>query len=210
MKITIVGAGNMGTGYGALWTTAGHAVTYTYARSEDKLRAAAGDDAGYAVDPAQAAAGADVVVLAIGWAQLDDALGKLGPLTGQLVVDAFTPLNRDMTDLEVGRTTSGAEALAARLPQARVVMALQNTFAEIVHAPDRRIDGRTPTMLFCGDDADAKEVVEALIRDAGFDPVDAGPLRMARFVEPACFLTVALAYQQGMGSRIALSVLSES
>ena len=64
-------------------------------------------------------------------------------------------------------------------------------------------------MLFCGDDVDAKSAVGGLIRDAGFDPVDAGPLRSARFVEPACYLTVALAYQQGLGSRIALSVLSE-
>lgn len=210
MRITIVGAGNMGAGYGALWAATGHAVTYTYARSEDKLRAAAeatGHGAGYAVDPAAAAADADVVVLAVGWAQLDDVLGRLGPQPGRLVVDAFTPLNADMSGLAVGHTTSGAETLAARLPDARVVMALQNTFADVVRAPRRTLAGQTPTMFFCGDDPEAKRTVAGLITDAGYEPVDAGPLAVARYLEPVCFFTVALAYQQGLGPHIGLKLL---
>jgi predicted dinucleotide-binding enzyme len=210
MKITIVGSGNMGSGYGALWTAAGHTVTYTYSRSEDKLRRVAeqsGPGATYHVDPRAAAEGADAIVLCISWAQLDDVLGKLGPLPGRLVIDAFTPLTADMRDLAVGHTTSGAETLAARLPDSHVVMALQSTFADIVHAPSRLIAGETPTMFFCGDDPAAKKTVAGLINDAGYAPVDAGPLRMARYLEPVCFLTVALAYQQGLGSRIALKLL---
>lgn len=212
MKITIVGAGNMGTGYGALWSAVGHDITYTYSRTEDGLRAAVaatGGTARYEVEPTEAASGADVVVLSIGWAQLDDVLRRLGTLTGQLVVDAISPLTADMGGLAVGHTTSGAEILAARLPGARVVLALQNTFAEIVHAPTRSVGGRTPTMLFCGDDADAKKTVSGLIVDAGYLPVDVGALPMARYVEPACFLTVALAYQQGLGPRIALTLLTD-
>jgi 8-hydroxy-5-deazaflavin:NADPH oxidoreductase len=211
VKIAIVGAGNMGTGYGQLWAPAGHHITYTYSRSEDKLRAAAettGHQATHHTDPRVAADGADAVVLCINWAQLDDALDKLGPLPGQLVVDAFTPLKPDMSGLEIGHTTSGAETLAARLPEARVVMAFQNTFADILHAPTRQVGGHTPTMFFCGDDTDAKKTVADLVIDAGYHPIDAGPLPIARLLEPVCFFTVALAYQRGLGSRIALTLLT--
>lgn len=203
----------MGTGYGQLWAAAGQHITYTYSRSEDKLQAVAretGHGATYHIEPSVAAEDADVITLCISWTQFDDVLDKLGPLPGRLVIDAFTPLTADMGDLALGHTTSGAETLAARLPDSQVIMALQNTFAEIVHAPSRTVGGQTPTMFFCGDDPDAKKTVAGLISDAGYTPVDAGPLRMARYLEPVCFLTLALAYQQGMGSAIALKLLTNS
>lgn len=210
MNITILGAGNMGTGYGAVWAAAGHTITYSYSRSEEKLRTAAegtGHGAGYDIDPANAARDADVIVLTVGWAQLDDVLAKLGPVPDTLVIDAFTPLKPDMSGLAVGHTTSGAEVLAARLPDSRVVMALQNTFAEVVHAPTRAVGGQTPSMFFCGDDPGAKKTVAVLITDAGYEPVDAGPLTVARHLEPVCFFTVQLAYQQHLGP-VALKLLA--
>lgn len=211
MRITIVGAGTMGTAYGRLWAAAGHRITYTYSRSAETLAAAAaeaGPNAAAEPDAARAAAGADAVVLCVRWGQLDDALAALGPLPpGTLVVDAFTPLRPDLSGLEVGFTTSGAEILAGKLPDARVVMALQNTFAEVVRAADRRIAGQTPSMFFCGDDPAAKNTVAQLITAAGYEPVDAGPLAMARHLEPVCFFTVALAYGRGMGSSIGLKLL---
>ena len=213
MKITIVGAGNMGTGYGALWAAAGHEITYTYASTVQRLRdaVAATDDGngriGYDIDPASAAAGADLVVLTIPWGRLDDVTARLGPLDGMLVVDAFTPLAEHMSGLEIGHTTSGAERLAQRIPSARIVCALQNTFADIVHAPDRTVGGQTPTMFFCGDDDEGKQQVAELIRQAGFDPVDAGPLTVARYLEPFCFFAVHLAYRQGYGSSLAMKLL---
>jgi predicted dinucleotide-binding enzyme len=55
-----------------------------------------------------------------------------------------------------------------------------------------------PSLVYCGDDAEAKTVAAALIRDAGFDPVDAGPLRLARYTEPFALLVGRLAYS-GVG-----------
>ena len=57
--------------------------------------------------------------------------------------------------------------------------------------------------MYCGDDAKAKEVAAALIRDVGFDPVDAGPLRVARYAEPFALLVGQLAYEGDGGPELA-------
>ena len=57
--------------------------------------------------------------------------------------------------------------------------------------------------MYCGDDAGAKEVAAGLIRDVGFDPVDAGPLRIARYMEPFTLLVARLAYEGDSGPELA-------
>ena len=57
--------------------------------------------------------------------------------------------------------------------------------------------------MYCGDDQDAKDVAVRLIRDVGFDPVDAGPLRIARYLEPFTLLVAQLAYETNRGARLA-------
>jgi predicted dinucleotide-binding enzyme len=54
-------------------------------------------------------------------------------------------------------------------------------------------------MVFCGDDASAKDVVATLIRDAGFEPVDAGGLDSAAAIEAFARLVIGIAYRQGRG-----------
>ena len=60
-----------------------------------------------------------------------------------------------------------------------------------------------PGLVYCGDDADAKQVAAALIRDVGFEPVDAGPLRSARYAEPFALLIAQLAYEGESGPELA-------
>ncbi|PYO43933.1 MAG: hypothetical protein DMD33_03500 [Gemmatimonadetes bacterium] len=57
--------------------------------------------------------------------------------------------------------------------------------------------------MYCGDDAKSKKIAVALIRDAGFDPVDAGPLRIARYTEPFTLLVAQLAYEGKSGPEMA-------
>jgi predicted dinucleotide-binding enzyme len=57
--------------------------------------------------------------------------------------------------------------------------------------------------VYCGDDAGAKEVAAGLIRDVGFDPVDAGPLRIARYAEPFALLVAHLTYEGEGGPEVA-------
>ena len=62
---------------------------------------------------------------------------------------------------------------------------------------------RRPSLVYCGDDQDAKEVAAGLIRDVGFDPVDVGPLRIARYTEPFSLLVARLAYEGDRGPELA-------
>ena len=60
---------------------------------------------------------------------------------------------------------------------------------------EARRKARRPSLVYCGDDSSSKEIAAALIRDVGFDPVDAGPLRIARYTEPFALLVGQLAYE---------------
>ena len=60
-----------------------------------------------------------------------------------------------------------------------------------------------PSLVYCGDDRGGKELAAGLIRDVGFDPVDAGPLRIARYTEPFALLVGQLAYEGESGPELA-------
>ncbi len=68
---------------------------------------------------------------------------------------------------------------------------------------DKRRKTRRPSLVYCGDNREAKDVAATLVRDVGFDPVDAGPLRIARYLEPFALLMGQLAYETGDGPEIA-------
>jgi hypothetical protein len=113
-------------------------------------------------------------------------------------------MNDDDTALVVAHTSSGAEELATRVPGARVVSAFGTVPSEVLFGVfEGRVDGQRPSLVYCGDDAEANEVAAALIRDAGFEPVVAGPLRIARYVEPFTMLVAQLAYEGGRGPELA-------
>ena len=60
-----------------------------------------------------------------------------------------------------------------------------------------------PSLVYCGDDSRSKRLAAGLIRDVGFDPVDAGPLRIARYIEPFALLVAQLAYEGQGGPELA-------
>ena len=100
----------------------------------------------------------------------------------------------DLTGLAVGFDNSAAEEVARRAPDALVVSALP-PFAHAIASPPLAYDcDLAPTVFLCGDEERAKGVVGNLVRDLGAHPVDAGPLKAARLVEPAMMLTVSIAY----------------
>jgi len=68
----------------------------------------------------------------------------------------------------------------------------------------------SPTGVFvCGDDPAARSVICGLVNDIGAAPFDCGPLSLARYAEPAGMLLVQLAYLQGFGARIGMTLLHE-
>ncbi len=68
---------------------------------------------------------------------------------------------------------------------------------------EARSSSPRPSLVYCGDDARGKKVATTLIRDVGFEPVDAGPLRIARYTEPFGLLIGELAYGGRAGPELA-------
>lgn len=153
------------------------------------------------VSQKEAVGWADAVVLAVPYAALRDTVGGIGPATfrGKIVVDATNVISPSM-DLAVGFTTSGAEELAKLLPGAHVVKAFNHVFAS--NMSTGHVDGQPLTLLVAGDDARAKEAVMRMGSDIGFEPVDAGPLANARYMEPMGLQLIKLGLGLKMGTAI--------
>lgn len=206
MRIGILGSGLMGGKLGTLFARAGHEVVFSYARSAQKLKRLARDAQGNARagTPAEAARDAAALLLAVHWSRVDDVLRQAGDASGKVIVSCTMPMNADDTDLVIAHTSSGAEALAQKVPNALVVSAFGTVPSEVlfdVFAARRK--SNRPSLVYCGDDARAKKLAAGLIRDVGFDPVDVGPLRMARSLEPFTLLIARLAYETKGGPALA-------
>ncbi len=203
MKIGILGSGLMGGNLGTLWAREGHDVTFSYARRQEKLTRLATEANTHSGTPEDAAREADVVLLAVHWSRIDDVLAQAGNLADRVLLNCSVPLDQWNRDLVVGTTTSGAEQLAARLPSTPIVGAFNTTPSESLPEVHRtRNEAPRPHLLYYGDDTAAKQVATQLIRDVGYDPLDAGPLRTARFVEPFAMVTAELAYAQPGGPEL--------
>src|SRR5438309_5285923 len=206
MRIGILGSGLMGGKLGTIWARAGHEVVFSYARSEQKLTKLARDAKGKARagTPREAAQEADAVLLAVHWSRVDDVLEQAGDVSGKVVVTCSLPMNADDTDLVVAHNSSGAEELAKKVRKARVVSAFGTVPSEVLFDVfEARRKTSRPSLVYCGDDAKSKGIAAQLIRDVGFDPVDAGPLRIARYTEPFALLVAQLAYEGDGGPELA-------
>jgi predicted dinucleotide-binding enzyme len=208
MNIGIIGSGNMGAGMGRAWAAKGHQVLFSFSKDQGKLRAAA-EAAGPAArvgTPAQAAAFGDVILLAVPWAAVTEALTAAGTLRGKVLFSCVNCLKPDFSGLEIGTTTSAAEEIAKLAPGARVVEALP-PMAQILAADSHRLAGQQISTFYCGDDVEAKATVARLLADLDLEAVDAGPLSSARFIEPAGMLIVQLGYGMGLGPNIGTRLL---
>ncbi len=206
MKIGILGSGLMGGKLGTIFARVGHEVVFSYARSEQKLKRLAREAQGSARagTPADAARDADALLLAVHWLCVDDVLQQAGDVSGKVIVTCSLPMNADNTGLVVAHTSSGAEELAKKTRRAKVVSAFGTVPSEVFFGVfDARREANRPNMVYCGDDDGAKDVAATLIRDVGFEPVDAGSLRIARYVEPFALLMGQLAYEGDGGPEVA-------
>src|SRR5579863_7016957 len=184
MRIGVLGSGLMGGKLGTVFARAGHDVVFSYARSNDKLNKLAREAGGKARagTPREAALDANAILLAVHWLRIDDVLSQAGDLSGKVIVTCSLPMNAGNTGLVIGQTSSGAEELAKKAPQAHIVCAFNTVPSEVlfgVFESKRKI--ARPSLVYCGDDSRSKRIAAGLIGDAGFDPVDAGPLRIARY-----------------------------
>jgi predicted dinucleotide-binding enzyme len=198
MHIAIVGGGNVGQALGSAWKAAGHKITFA-ARDLKSSNAVKLKAAGYDLVPLAGAEKAEVILLAIPWQGVEQAIKSLGPLAGKIVIDATNPLTADL-ELAIGHNDSAGETVARLAQGARVVKAFNTTGAENM---DKAGDFPSkPAMFVASDDAEAKKTVEKLAKEIGFEPVDAGPLKASRYLEPMAMQWIKLAFS-GMGVQFA-------
>ena len=193
MKIAVIGTGNIGAAYARALVQADFEVSIGH---RDPAKAAAlAQQLGAHVQGAGVAASvgmADVVLLALPYAVIVDVLAAAGELQGKVLVDVSNPVSPDFKDLVVGLNTSAAEQIQAAAPGAHVVKAFNTIFAALVPAQAR--EGRSLQVFVAADDAQAKTSVTHIAKALGFKPVDAGPLRNSRFIEPIGMMNIQFGF----------------
>jgi hypothetical protein len=210
MKIGIIGAGNLGTAIAGRLVKMGHTVTLSFSKDLEKLKGISRSLGARAGTPAEAVDFSDVVILATPWVVTADALRQAGQVTtAKILWDCTNALKPDMSGLLIGTTTSGGDEVARVAPWAKVVKGIP-PFAELLRSPSTLIGGSRSAVFVCGEDKEARKIVGGLVEDIGAAPVDAGPLSLARYTEPAAMLLVQLAYMQGFGASIGLSLMRET
>jgi len=202
MNITIIGAGNMGSAFVKQFTRAGHKVRVT-ARTVEKAQAVAAANPGaIAARPSDALGDSSVVIVATGYADAVPALKSLGSLAGKVVIDVTNPVSPDYMSLTIGHATSAAEEIAKAIPEAEVVKAFNTVFADVLADGPSFSFGQTVPVFVASDSERAKQVAKTLVQSIGFNSVDAGPLKNARYLEPIAGFNIYLGYGAGHGTAI--------
>lgn len=195
-QLGILGTGRMGPRLAAMFARAGRSVVLG-SRSLDRANIIVRQLAipGLAAGTYEDAAGAQAVLPAI--FLRDELLPHLSSmrhrLDGKLLIDIGNPFNEDYSDFLTSWNSSGAELLQGQFPEARIVGAFKNVFAEVFDRP--LFDGAPSDVLVTGDDDSAKAEFLALAEGTPFRYLDAGPLRNSRTVERLTLLTGRLGRQ---------------
>lgn len=203
MRIGIIGAGNVGRALGRAWLEGGHDIRWGVPQPGDRKYADLGGER--LGPPAAAAQAAEVIVLATPWPATETAVRSLGDIAGKVLIDCTNPLAQgaEGLTLALGHTVSGGERVAGWAAGAAVFKTLNQTGAENM-ARARQFTER-PVMFVAGDDARSKPLVLGLVAELGFDAVDAGPLRIARLLEPMAMLWIDQALMRGAGTAFAFA-----
>lgn len=209
MNIAIIGAGNVGTSLAKGWTHAGHVIRFGVvapndAKHEKTLREvpeASVNTIGIAAKEA------DVVVLAVPWDVVPDALSACGEMHDRILIDVTNPLQVGSSGLElaVGFNTSGGETVAQLAPGASVFKTMNQVGFAVMS--DTAGYAAQPVMFVAGDDGIRKPQVMALVAELGFEALDAGPLRNARLLEPYAMLWIDQAINRGAAPTNAFGML---
>jgi predicted dinucleotide-binding enzyme len=200
MKVTIIGAGNMGRAIGTRAIAGGHDVEIVDRDGAEAQRLA--DELGgsaAALEPDEPLGG-EVVVLAVYYPGIKDAAREYrDQLAGKVVVDITNPVNTEnWDDLATPPGTSSAEEVQALAPDdARVVKAFNTTFAPTLVRGE--VAGQQLDVLLAGDDEEAKRKVSQLVTDGGLRPIDVGPLKRAQQLEHLGFLHISLQEPHELG-----------
>jgi predicted dinucleotide-binding enzyme len=185
LKIAIIGKGNVGTALSKGLGRAGHEIKFGHRDPKEPV--------------SEAAKWGEVIILAVPHENADNARENIKPYSdGKTVIDVMNAIGENM-DLGISCTTSTAEETQKKLPKAHVVKAFNTVFA--TNQSTGKAGDEQLTAFYAGDDVGAKETVAQLTRDIGFDPVDCGPLKSARYLEAMGILIINLAFKYHLGNK---------
>lgn len=186
MKIGIIGKGHVGNAIAAGLNRSGHEIKFGHRDPKESVT--------------DAAKWGEVIVLAVPYKAVDDVVKAIGAFVdGKVLIDVTNAIGENMS-LAIGFTTSAAEELQKKLPKAHVVKAFNTVFAQ--NQSNGRLGNEQLTLFVASDDSGAKQIVTQLGHDIGFDVVDAGPLKSARYIEPMGMFMINLGLVLGMGTKI--------
>lgn len=198
MKIAIIGTGNVGSALGRTLSGAGFSICFGVRPGNDVAELLATCPGATAASPAEAAAAAELTFLAVPGNVAVEAARALGDLSGRILVDCNNPMRWDGGPVWVPPPEGSlSAAIALALPGAKIIKGF-STFGAEFHARPQSIEGGVDVML-AGDDPTAKAAVAEVARQAGFRPIDAGPLRNAAVLENLAMLWIHLATVGGQG-----------
>jgi 8-hydroxy-5-deazaflavin:NADPH oxidoreductase len=200
MKVTIVGAGNMGRGIGTRAIAGGHEVEIVDNDPAEAQRLA--DELGESATAGDQGApfGGEIVVFAVYYPGIKDAVKQYADrLAGKVVVDITVQVDTQTWDrLAIAPGSSSPQELVELLPEGTpVVKAFNTTFARTLVAGE--VEGQQLDVLIAGDDSAAKEKVSQLVSDGGLRPIDVGPLERAQQLEQLGLLHITLQEPRGLG-----------
>jgi len=183
--VAVVGTGDMGDSLGPRFAELGYRVFYGSRRPESEAARALAKRTGkgtVVTSQRDAAQSADLVVLAVPWPAMRSVAQNLGSLDGKIVIDISMPTETAEDGYERSVVeTSSAEMIQGWNPGARVVKTFATVGSFVIDNP--AVTGGPVTVPIAGDDRAAKEEVGRIVAAMGMDPVDAGPLRLARELE---------------------------
>ncbi len=201
MKITIIGAGNVGATLGKRFSEIGHEVTYGVRDPTSEEYAGRKDIR----TVAEAAGCSETILLAVPYDAIENVLRECGDLSEKLIIDATNPLIMENNSLRLalGFESSGAEHVATLAPKAKVVKCFNTTGFANMASP------RGSMMFVCGDDEALCQQVKKLAEEIGFETFLIGRLSKARLLEPLAMLWIHLAFTSDLGSEFAFQILKK-
>ncbi|EAQ77563.1 putative transmemembrane reductase oxidoreductase protein [Blastopirellula marina DSM 3645] len=205
MRIGVIGMGNVGRALAPQWAKHGHQVTLCVRDPADPQRMEEAAAMNVKLGPVSAAGMCEVIVLAIPFTAVSEVLRSAGDLTGKLILDCTNPVNQDLSDLTMGYDRSAGEEIAQLAPTAQVVKILNTNGAKNMTDPDYG-DHRV-TMFYAGDDPAANRIAAQLAAELGFEPIELGPLKMSRLLEPLAMTWIILARHRGLGRDFGIDVV---
>jgi predicted dinucleotide-binding enzyme len=187
MNISFIGAGNVASSLGNLFTNAGHTVKYGTQNPNDNQ-----------LSVADAISFGEVVCFAIPFSAMNEVLSaNKENLKGKIVVDITNAINiADWSPLFLGED-SGGEQTARLLPESKVVKAFNTIFADVMKVEKQLFEGQKLTAFIASDDNDAATTIKKLADEIGFAGLIVGGIKNARHLEAMAHLNIAIALGGG-------------